>query len=88
MKKVCMIINKIYGILMMVAFFGGFLPIVPFIVALIVGGSTGEAISVFLYKGYYPWVIALASISIIVGLVGMYLGKQYGLSVKSFNSKK
>ena len=87
MKKVCNIINKLYGIIMMVAFFGGFLPIFPFAAALIIGGSTGENISIFLYKQYYPWVIALASISVILGLLGMYLGKQQGLSIKNFDSK-
>ncbi len=88
MKKICDIINKIYGILMFSSFFGGFLPLIPFIIAIIIGGSTGEAISIFLYNQYYPWVIALASIAIIVGLIGMYLGKQQALSVKKINADK
>ena len=87
-EKIYKILTKVYGILMMVSFFAGVLPIVPFVVALIIGGNTGEAIAVFLYKQYYVWVIALASIAIVVGLIGMYFGKKEGLSVKSVGKKK
>ena len=76
-------LKKAYGIMMTVSFFAGGLPLIPFIIALIIGGSTGEAIAVFLYKQYYPWVIILGSLAIVVGLIAMYLGKLEGLSVKS-----
>ena len=81
--KLFEILKKTYGIMMTVSFFAGGLPIIPFIIALIIGGSTGEAIAVFLYKQYYPWVIILGSLAIVVGLIAMYLGKLEGLSVKS-----
>ena len=86
-EKLYKIINNIYGILMFIAFFGGFVPVIPFVVALIIGGTTGQAISLFLYKSFYPWVIAIASIAVIVGLIGMYIGKLEGLSVKNINVK-
>ena len=81
--KLFEILKKTYGIMMTVSFFAGGLPVIPFIIALIVGGSTGEAIAVFLYKQYYPWVIILGSLAIVIGLIAMYLGKLEGLSVKS-----
>ena len=81
--KIYKVLNRLYGILMTVSFFAGLLPLVPFIIAIIVGGPTGEAIAQFLYKEYYVWVIALASIAVLVGLVAMYFGKKEGLSVKS-----
>lgn len=80
-------LNKVYGITMSVAFWGGLVPLVPFIVAIIIGGKAGEAISVFLYKQYYPWVIALASISVVIGLVAMYIGGKEALSTKSMGKK-
>ena len=86
--KIYKALKTLYGITMMVAFFGGVLPLIPFILAIIIGGPTGQAISVFLYKQYYPWIIALASIAVIIGLIGMYVGKQEALSAKSFNTKK
>lgn len=78
-------LQKLYGAMMFVAFFGGFIPVIPFVAALIIGGETGESIALFLYKQYYPWVIALAALAVVVGLVTMYIGKQQGLSVKKLN---
>ena len=75
MKKLHNVLTKIYGILMSVSFFGGILPLIPFIIAIIIGGTTGEAIAVFLYKQFYPWVIALGSIAVLVGLVDIYVEK-------------
>ena len=81
-KKIYNILNKTYGILMTASFFGGFLPLFPFIFAIIVGGELSENISIFLYKQYYPWVIIVGSFAIIIGLIAMYVGKLEGLSVK------
>ena len=87
-QKIFDTLNKIYGILMTASFFGGFLPVIPFVIAVIIGGETGETIALFLYKQYYPWVILVGSIAILVGLVAMYIGKIEGLSVKSVGKKK
>lgn len=87
-EKIYKILNKTYGITMFMAFFGGVLPLIPFIVALIIGGTTGEAISTFIYNSYYPWVIALASVAVVIGLIAMYVGKQSALSTKSFKQTK
>lgn len=82
-QKIYKILNKIYAGLMFVSFFAGFWPIIPFIVALLIGDEIGHYIYRFLFSDYYPWVIALGSISIIVGLVAMYVGKIEDLSLKS-----
>lgn len=81
-KKLFNILNRAYGIMMTVSFFAGFIPLIPFIVAMIIGGETGKNISVFLYNDYYPYVIILGSVSVIIGLIAMYVGKLEGLSVK------
>lgn len=87
-KKIFDAFNKIYGILMTISFFGGALPLIPFIFALIVGGSLGEKISVFLYDQYYPWVIICGSVALIFGLIAMYIGKLEGLSIKNITADK
>lgn len=87
-EKLYKIFNKLYGILMTISFFGGFLPFIPFIIAIIVGGKFGETVSLFLYKEYYPIVIVIGSIAILFGLVAMYIGKIEGLSVKKTSAKK
>ncbi len=90
-EKIYKVLKTLYGITMTVAFFGGVLPLIPFIVALCIGGGaggTGESISTWLYKQYYPWVIALASIAVLIGLIAMYVNKDEAFSTKSFGIGK
>ncbi len=87
-KKIYDVLNKIYGILMTVSFFGGFLPLIPFVIAIIIGGETGEKWAVFLYKQYYPWVIIAGCVAIVIGLIAMYIAKIEGLSVKNVSTKE
>lgn len=84
--KIYNALNKAYGILMTISFFAGIIPLFPFVFAIIVGGSLGESISIFLYKQFYPWVIVIGSVAVIVGLIAMYVGKLEGLSVKKVSS--
>ena len=85
-KKIYNIFNKIYGVLMSISFFGGVLPLIPFIFAIIVGGDLGEKIALFLYNDYYPWIIISGSVAIVFGVIAMYVGKIEGLSVKSVSA--
>lgn len=87
-KKIFDFLNKLYGVLMMASFFGGLLPLFPFIFALIIGGDLAEKISVFLYDQYYPWVIIVGSIAVLFGLIAMYVGKLESLSIKSVGTDK
>lgn len=82
-NKIAKLFNRLYGILMSVSFFAGFLPFPPFIFAIIVGGTLGESIAVFLYKQYYPWVIVAGSTAIILGLVSTYLSGEKSLTSKT-----
>jgi len=41
-----------------------------------IGGAAGEAISLFLYHQYYPWVIAAASAAVLFGLLATYVNKK------------
>ena len=85
-QKIYKILNTVYGILMSASFFAGFLPLIPFVVALFIGGDTGEKIAVFLSKQYYPWVIIVGSIALVIGLIAMYVGKLEALSVKKVSA--
>lgn len=88
MKKLCHAMKKLYGIMMFLSFFGGVLPVLPFAAALIIGGETGEKIAVFIYKQYYPWVIALAALAVLVGLTAMYIDKYLSLSSQKSEDRK
>ena len=85
-KKIFEVLNKIYGILMTISFFGGLLPLIPFLFAIVVGGELGESLTIFFHKQYYPWVIMIGSVAIVFGLIAMYVGKLEGLSVKSVSA--
>ena len=74
--KVYEVLNKVYGGILIVSFFAGVLPLIPFIVAIVIGGEMGESISIFLYKQYYPWVIAAAAISVVIGWIASYVKKK------------
>ncbi len=87
-EKIYNVIHKIYGILMTISFFAGILPLIPFVVALCIGGETGNNIAVFLYEDYYKWVILGASVSVIVGLIGQYVSGEESLSIKSVGKKR
>ena len=87
-KKIFEALNKAYGILMTASFFGGLLPLVPFLLCILIGGEMAETITVFLHKQYYPWVIITGSIAIVLGLIAMYVGKLEGLSIKSVSADK
>lgn len=87
-KKIYKVLNKAYAVLMFISFFAGFLPVIPLIVAICIGGEAGPAIYKFLFSEYYPWVIAIGSLSVVVGLVGMYVGKIEDLSIKSMKKKE
>ena len=87
-EKIYNVLNKLYGILMFVGFFAGVLPVIPFIVAICIGGPTGEAIAIFLSDKFYPVVITIASIAILIGVVAMYVNKKEGFSVKELDKKE
>ena len=86
-QKLLNLCKTIYGWGMTISFFAGGLPVVPFVFAIAIGGSWGEGVAVFLYRQYYPCVILLASICMVIGLIAMYLEKQQGLSLKTITEK-
>ena len=73
---------------MNISFFAGILPLIPFIIAIIIGGEMGANISNFLYKEFYPWIIVMGCVAILIGLIAMYVGKIEGLSVKNAAPKE
>ena len=87
-KKIYTVLKRIYGIMMTISFFAGILPLIPFIIAIIIGGEIGVSISTFLYQQFYPWVIVLGSVAILIGLVAMYVGGIQGLTVKKVSASE
>ncbi len=87
-RKIYEFLRKLYGTVMLFAFLGGLLPLIPFTVALFIGGNSGESLSVWLHKQYYPFIILSASVAVIIGLAAMYTGGQQGLSAGTLTNRK
>ena len=87
-EKIYNVLNKIYGVTILISLFAGFLPLIPFIIAIIVGGDAGESISTFIYKQYYPWVAVLASVAVLIGIAAMYIGKKITFSFPKKSKKE
>lgn len=79
--KINEIINKIFGWGIYFSLFAGGLAFFGFLIAIIMGGEGATQLAVFIHKQYFPIVIKVASITIGLGLVGMYLNKEQALSL-------
>ena len=79
MKKAIEIINKIFGITVLLEFFAGGLSLVGYIVAICIGGEIGAEMSLFIFNNCLRWVIVATSVTIGLGLISMYLSRQKAL---------
>lgn len=84
LKKISEIFKLIFGYSIMLTLFVGGLSTLGYVAALIIGGSAAEAICAFIYKKLFTVLIYVASVTVLFGLVAMYLGGEYALT----NEKK
>ncbi len=88
MKKISKILLTIFSVGVLLTLFAGALALLGYIVALIIGGETAPLICAFIYKSYFPWVIRVCSVSVGLGLIGMYLQKSKALVVNGTEDNK
>jgi len=74
--KACTVIEKIYAVMAVILLFAGGLCFFGYAAAIIIGGSTAEMISVFIYTKIMKVLIYGASAATIIGLLYIYLKKQ------------
>ncbi len=82
LKKFGLLIKKIYGVSIMVCLFAGGMTFLGYVIALFIGGPVAEQICVFVYKSIVPVVIYVSSITVLLGLISMYLCGEKALSIK------
>lgn len=91
MKKIrevsAKILTYIYAVGISFSLFMGALTVFGYIAALIVGGEIASQICNFIYKGFYPVIVYISSVSILIGLVKMYISGEKSL-VPSMKKKK
>lgn len=86
MKEFGKKLNTLFGYLLWLILIAGGLAGVAFIIFNIIGGGEGsfvETASAFIQKQYFPIVIRVSAVTILIGLVGMYLSGEKALSMDS-----
>ena len=85
-EKIGQIIKVIVGWGIYITLIAGGLTFFGFVIALIIGGGkdgTGHQMAVFIQGTLFPFIIRLASFTVFLGLIGMYVNKQRALSLMS-----
>ena len=78
-ETVAKILAYVYGVGITVSLFVGALSFVGYLVALIIGGSVAADICEVIYKQIYPVIIYVSSVSVLIGLVKMYVAGEKSL---------
>lgn len=73
------VLSYIFGIGIAVSLFAGALSVLGYIAALIIGGQTATDICNFIYKDFYPVIVYMSSVTILLGLVKMYVAGEKSL---------
>ena len=83
MKKISAFLKKIFGYSIMITLFVGGFTFFGYITALIIGGSTAAAICGFMFDKLMPVIIYITSVTVLLGLIAMYLGGEMALTSES-----
>lgn len=73
------VLSYIYGVGIAVALFVGAFSFFGYVAAIIIGGDTAAEICHFIYKQLYPIIIYLSSVTVLIGLVKMYVAGEKSL---------
>lgn len=79
-KKISAALRWVFGYSIMLCLFAGGLTFFGYMVALCVGGDTAAAICNVIYKTIVPVIIKVTSVTVLLGLVVMYLNGEVALS--------
>ncbi len=86
MKKISDISRNIFSITLFVSLIGGGVVGILYLVAIIIGGGSGEALAVATKSNILPWFIRTAAVAMFSGLVEIYTKGEHFLSMG--NDKK
>jgi len=85
-EKIGQTISTIVGWGIYISLIAGGLTFFGFVIALFMGGGadgSGHHLAVFIHRTIFPYIIRVASFTIILGLIGMIVKKEQALSLKS-----
>ena len=79
-QKVLTVLRFLFGASVAVTLLGGGLTMLSYVIALIVGGDLAAQICEFTYGKIWPVIIMIANITIVLGLIAMYINGDKALS--------
>ncbi len=86
--KISDVIRVIFGYGVTVSLFAGGLTFLGFLAAFIIGGPTATAICVFIKDKIIPVIIYISTISVVLGIVAMYLKGEVALTSNKNKASK
>ena len=87
MKEITRIANILFSIAITIALIGGGLVGLLFLLAVLIGGNTGESLAVFTKNDLLPQFIRIATIAMLSGLVRFYADNFHPLSLNTDEKK-
>ena len=87
-KKIAKVLKAIFGFGIMVSLFAGGLTFFGYLAALIIGGETATAICTYIYNEIIPVIIYGSVITVLLGLVAMYLNGETALTPEKKHAHK
>ena len=87
MKDITRIANILFSIAITIALIGGGLVGLLFLLAVLIGGNTGESLAVFTKNDLLPQFIRIATIAMLSGLVRFYTDNFHPLSLNTDEKK-
>lgn len=81
-QKIANILQMIFGWGIFISLFVGGLTFFAYLIAFFVGGELAQNICYIVYKKIIPVLIYISTVSVIIGLIKMYLCGEVALSTK------
>ena len=88
MKNISKVLLTFFSVGVLVTLFAGALAFVGYLIALLIGGTFAQALCEFIYLHFFPLVIRICSISVALGLLGMYMEKKKALTFDNQDSSR
>lgn len=85
LNRISLFLRCVFGYGIAFSLFLGAAGFFGYIAALIAGGNVAAEICDFIYKIFYPIVIRMSVITVLIGLLAMYIGGETALT---FNGKR
>lgn len=86
-NKIARVLKTIFGYGILTVLVLGGLSLLGFLVALLLGGTAGEALAVFLYRYFFTVLAYATAVLILLGLLSMYLAGESALTAAKRRKK-